>query len=119
MPIRAQLIVVALALILLVSVARLVRRSTLRDTYALTWVAVSALTVVVTLIPASVWDRVALAVGIQSGAPTLFLVLGVFGLTMLILQLGIALTRVERLVTTSIIRDSVREAISSTDPPNH
>lgn len=106
--IRAQLAVIVLALVLILLVVRLVRRAALRDTYAMLWIVIAALAGIVAVVPAKIWDGAALALGIRSGAPTLFLVLGVFGLLILIMQLSIAVTRLERLITRAIVENAVQ-----------
>jgi hypothetical protein len=101
--------VILLAAVLIVLVVRLVRRAALRDSYAMLWMVIAALAGIVAVVPAKIWDGVALAVGIRSGAPTLFLLLGVFGLLILIMQLSIAVTRLERLTTRAIVENAVKE----------
>lgn len=114
MHIKAQLTVLVLAAILFVIIIRLVRIRALRDTYALVWMIVGVMAVLVSLIPAAIWDRIALAVGIQSGGATLLLVLAVFGLLVLIMQTSLALTRLERLVREIVISESVERASGET-----
>jgi hypothetical protein len=74
------------------------------------WIALVAAGV--TVAPATLWDSIALQVGIQSGGATLLLVLGLFGVLALIMQISIAMTRLERLVVSTIIDDRVRDALS-------
>lgn len=109
--VRGQILAGALALTMLVLVARLVRRSALRDAYALLWSVIGVGTLIVSVSPAALWDRIARAVGIDSGGTTLLLVIGMFGVLMLIMQISIALTRLERLTTAAIIGQSVEQAI--------
>lgn len=110
--VRGQFLAGALALIMLVLVIRLVRKSALRDAYALLWTVIGLGTLVVSISPAAWWDRLALTVGIDSGGTTLLLVIGLFGVLILIMQVSISLTRLERLTTATIIHQSVEQAIS-------
>lgn len=107
--VRAQIVAAVLALGVLLLVIRLVRRSVLRDAYALLWVIIGIGATVVAVFPAKWWDRIASAIGISSGGTTLLLVLGLFGVLVLILQLSITVTRLERLTTGAIIQRSVED----------
>ena len=116
MHIKAQLAVLLLATMLFVIIVRLVRRRSLRDSYALLWIIVGSGAVLVSLIPAAFWDRIAVSVGIQSGGTTLLLVLAVFGLLALIMQTSLALTRLERLVREAVVEEAVARAVSDSPP---
>lgn len=105
---RPQLLVLVLALVMSAVVVRLVSRQQLRDRFGLVWVLIASATVGVSVVPAGWWDRVADIAGIKGRAPTLFLVLAVFGLLGLVLQLSLTVSRTERRLVEVTVRSSVQ-----------
>lgn len=113
--VKGQVIAAVLALIVLVVVIRFVRKGLLRDTFGLIWVIVAIGTLAITLSPAAMWDRVAALLGIASGGTTLLIVLGLFGILLLIMQVSIALTRLERITTAAVIDRAVADVDRTED----
>jgi hypothetical protein len=104
----AQILVVVIALGAVILVVALVRARRLRERYAVIWLLVAfGMTALVMARP--LLDRLSVALGIQSGTTTLFLIatLGILGI---LLQLSVSLSALE-----DKVRD-VAEAVALADP---
>lgn len=108
MSLLAQVLVLVIALGALALVIGLVRAKRLRERYAFIWLLVAAgMTALVIARP--LLDRLSVALGIQSGTTTLFLIatLAILGI---LLQLSVSLSALE-----DKVRD-IAEAIALSDP---
>ena len=108
MSVLAQVLVVVIALGAVVLVVALVRTRRLRERYAVIWLLVAfGMTALVVARP--LLDRLSVALGIQSGTTTLFLIatLGILGV---LLQLSVSLSTLE-----DQVRD-IAEAVALTEP---
>ncbi len=93
MTVRAQVLVVAVALVALVGILWLVRRGSLKERFALIWLAIGAGLVVLVLLRPLV-DRTAEWLGIEAGTTLVFVAAGLF-LLGLILHLSILVSSLE------------------------
>ncbi len=93
MTLRAQVLVLAIALSGLIAILWLVRRRSLKERFALLWLGIGA-GMVVLVLARPVVDAIAASLGIQSGTSLLFLLSTLF-LLGLILHLSIQLSRME------------------------
>lgn len=108
MSVLAQTLVVVIALGAVALVVTLVRARRLRERYAVIWLLVAfGMTALVVARP--LLDRLSLALGIQSGTTTLFLIatLGILGV---LLQLSVSLSTLE-----DRVRD-IAEAVALAEP---
>ncbi|HEX6146581.1 MAG TPA: DUF2304 domain-containing protein [Acidimicrobiia bacterium] len=108
MSVLAQALVVMIALGAVVLVVALVRARRLRERYAVIWLLVAfGMTALVVARP--LLDRLSLALGIQSGTTTLFLIatLGILGV---LLQLSVSLSTLEDQVR------NIAEAVALAEP---
>lgn len=108
MSVLAQVLVVVIALGAVVLVVALVRARRLRERYAVIWLLVAfGMTALVVARP--LLDRLSLALGIQSGTTTLFLIatLAILGV---LLQLSVSLSTLE-----DQVRD-IAEAVALAEP---
>jgi len=90
---QLELVAVAISLAYLLFIARLVRRGQLREKYVMLWMAVGAVTVVVSL-SRGVMDSVAQALGIKYGPSILFL-LAIMFLMAVVAHLSWEVSRLE------------------------
>ena len=90
---RLELFVGLLTLISIVFILELVRRRQLREKYALLWLAVGAVVLVVGLSP-SLLDRISGALGIEYGPSTLFL-FSILFLVLVVAHLSWEISRLE------------------------
>ena len=108
MSLLAQILVLVIALGALALVVALVRARRLRERYAVIWLLVAfGMTALVLARP--LLDRLSVALGIQSGTTTLFLIatLAILGI---LLQLSVSLSALE-----DKVRD-IAEAVALSDP---
>jgi len=108
MSLLAQILVLVIALGALILVVALVRARRLRERYAVIWLLV-AIGMTALVIARPLLDRLSVALGIQSGTTTLFLIatLAVLGI---LLQLSVSLSALE-----DKVRD-IAEAVALSDP---
>jgi len=104
----AQVLVIVIALGAVVLVVALVRARRLRERYAVIWLLI-AFGMTALAVARPLLDRLSVALGIQSGTTTLFLIatLGILGV---LLQLSVSLSALE-----DKVRD-IAEAVALTDP---
>ncbi len=108
MSLLVQILVVVIALGAVIVVIALVRARRLRERYAVIWLLV-AFGMTALVIARPLLDRLSLALGIQSGTTTLFL-LAILGILGVLLQLSVSLSALEEK-----IRD-VAEAVALANP---
>ncbi|MGH8952135.1 MAG: DUF2304 domain-containing protein [Acidimicrobiia bacterium] len=108
MSLLAQILVLVIALGALILVVALVRARRLRERYAVIWLLV-AVGMTALVIARPLLDRLSVALGIQSGTTTLFLIatLAILGI---LLQLSVSLSALEDKV------QDIAEAVALSDP---